>query len=350
MVSELTLSLPNESAQSLQASIAEAFNRPEAVEKIVRIGATVAQEMQGKALLAVVFASVIIVLYVAVRFHAFRFGVAAVVALVHDVLITVGLIALADWLGVFGDVKINLAMLAAFLTILGYSLNDTIVVFDRIRENMASLGRKSVNVDLINLSINQTLSRTLLTSLTTLMVVIVLYMFGGSVLQGLALTLIIGVVVGTYSSVFIASPVLLDWPRYFACEARVPGVVRLWGLVMAVGGPVLAAFGAVGCVVGLVRGEMLSAGVYALVWMVPGALGFVVGQGLRHGRRLAVYGLTGLAALAFARLGCLALLGWYGLELGTVSQVIGLLAIWAFAYLPPLVSAWRHMDAFRKGG
>jgi len=350
VVSELTLSLPSESAQAVQASIAEAFNRPEAVEKIVRIGATVAQEMQGKALLAIVFASVIIVLYVAVRFHAFRFGVAAVVALAHDVLITVGLIALADWLGVFGDVKINLAMLAAFLTILGYSLNDTIVVFDRIRENMASLGRKAVNADLINLSINQTLSRTLLTSLTTLMVVVVLYIFGGSVLQGLALTLIIGVVVGTYSSVFIASPVLLDWPRYFACEPRVPGVVRLWGLLMAVGGPVLAAFGAVGCVVELVRGEMLSAGVYALVWMVPGALGFVVGQGLRHGRRLAVYGLTGLAALAFACLACLAQLGWYGLELGTVSQVIGLLAIWAFAYLPPLVSAWRHMDAFRKGG
>jgi len=110
-----------------------------------------------------------------------------------------------------GDVKISLATLAAFLTIMGYSLNDTIVVFDRIRENMANLGRKVVDADLIDLSINQTLSRTILTSMTTLMVVVVLYLVGGPVLQGLAFTLIIGVVVGTYSSMFIASPILLDW-------------------------------------------------------------------------------------------------------------------------------------------
>ncbi|MHC4788238.1 MAG: protein translocase subunit SecD, partial [Planctomycetota bacterium] len=210
-VTELTLSLPRDRAAEGQALLERTFADPRPVQKIVRIGSTVAEEMQGRALLAVVCASIIIVLYVAVRFHAFRFGVAAVIALVHDILITAGLIALADWSGALGDVKIGLATLAAFLTILGYSLNDTIVVFDRIRENMAKLGRKRVSAELIDLSINQTLSRTILTSVTTLAVVAVLYWLGGSVLKGLALTLIIGVVVGTYSSMFIASPILLDW-------------------------------------------------------------------------------------------------------------------------------------------
>jgi len=211
LVSELTLQMPRDRAAEIQGRIGQALAEPRAVDKVVSIGPTVAEEMQGRALLAVIFASVIIVLYVAVRFHAFRFGIAAVIALAHDILITAGLVALADWSGVMGDVKISLATLAAFLTIMGYSLNDTIVVFDRIRENMANLGRKVVDADLIDLSINQTLSRTILTSMTTLMVVVVLYLVGGPVLQGLAFTLIIGVVVGTYSSMFIASPILLDW-------------------------------------------------------------------------------------------------------------------------------------------
>ncbi len=211
LVSEFTLSMPGEQAAEMQEKLRESFSEPRAVQKIVSIGSTVAKEMQGRAVLAVVFASVVIVLYVAVRFHAFRFGVAAIVALVHDVLITAGLLALADWSGVMGDVKFSLATLAAFMTILGYSLNDTIVVFDRIRENMVKMGRKVVDAELIDMSINQTLSRTILTSLTTLVVVVVLYLMGGAVLQGLALTLIIGVIVGTYSSMFIASPVLLDW-------------------------------------------------------------------------------------------------------------------------------------------
>jgi preprotein translocase SecF subunit len=210
-VSELRLALPEGKADEIAARIGDSFGEAQVVQKIVSIGAVVAEELQGRALLAVIFASVIIVLYVAARFHALRFGVAAVIALVHDVLITAGLIALADWSGVLGDVKINLAMLAAFLTILGYSLNDTIVVFDRIRENMGILGRDRVSPDLVNMSINQTLSRTVLTSMTTLMVVVVLYALGGPVLRGLALTLIFGVIVGTYSSMFIASPVLLDW-------------------------------------------------------------------------------------------------------------------------------------------
>lgn len=227
LVTDLTLRLPADKAGEIQSRLQQSFAEPQPVQKIVRIGSTVAEEMQGRALLAVVFASVIIVLYVAVRFHAFRFGVAAVIALVHDLLITAGLIALADWSGVMGDVKISLASLAAFLTILGYSLNDTIVVFDRIRENMVNMGRKTIGPELINMSINQTLSRTVLTSLTTLAVVVVLYLLGGTVLQGLALTLIIGVVVGTYSSMFIASPVLLDWAELTGGTRRTLRVVFL---------------------------------------------------------------------------------------------------------------------------
>ncbi|MFO7959151.1 MAG: protein translocase subunit SecD [Candidatus Brocadiia bacterium] len=211
VVEEVELLVPAGKVEAMEEQLGASFGEPQPVQRILSIGAEVAEELQGRALLAVIFASVIIVLYVAARFHAFRFGVAAVIALVHDVLITAGLIALADWSGVMGDVKINLAMLAAFLTILGYSLNDTIVVFDRIRENMGLLGRNKVSPDLVNLSINQTLSRTVLTSMTTLMVVVVLYLLAGPALRGLALTLIFGVVVGTYSSMFIASPVLLDW-------------------------------------------------------------------------------------------------------------------------------------------
>ena len=209
--SSVTLLVPAQKKDQIQAMVKRSFAEPRPIEKIVSIGSVVAKEMQANALLAVMCASAIIVLYVAVRFHAVKFGVAAVIALIHDMLVTLGLIALADWSGVLGDVKINLAMLAAFLTILGYSLNDTIVVFDRIRENMIAMGRKDVDAQVVDTSVNQTLSRTILTSLTTLMVVVVLYFLGGPVLQGLAFTLMVGVVVGTYSSVFIASPILLDW-------------------------------------------------------------------------------------------------------------------------------------------
>jgi len=210
-VTDVILSLPADRAEQIEKQIQAAFSQPEPVQEIQSIGSAVAKEMQGRALLAVVFASVIIIFYVAVRFHAFRFGVAAVIALVHDISITAGVVALADWCGLFGNVKINLASLAAFLTILGYSLNDTIVVFDRIRENLGKAGRKRVDESTIDQSINQTLSRTLLTSLTTLAVVVVLYFMGGPVLQALAFPLMVGVVVGTYSSVFIASPIVLDW-------------------------------------------------------------------------------------------------------------------------------------------
>jgi SecD/SecF fusion protein len=141
------------------------------------------------------------------------YGLAAVVALIHDVMIVLGAIALSYWLaGVLGflqiqEFKISLPVVAAILTIIGYSLNDTIVVFDRVRE----VKGKSPNLtaDILNTSLNQTLSRTLLTSFTTFLVVTILYIFGGAGIHDFAYCLVIGVVVGTYSSIYIASPVLL---------------------------------------------------------------------------------------------------------------------------------------------
>ncbi len=208
---QIELSLPEDRAEAMMNAAVSSFSDASPVSQTTSIGSVVAGEMQGRALLAIICASIIIVIYVGIRFHAVKFGVAAVIALLHDVAITAGIIALADMTGIFGDVKINLPMLAAFLTIIGYSLNDTIVVFDRIRENTVQQGKKMLSADIIDLSINQTLSRTVLTSFTTLTVVLILYIFGGVALQGLAFTLIIGVAVGTYSSIFIASPILLDW-------------------------------------------------------------------------------------------------------------------------------------------
>jgi SecD/SecF fusion protein len=177
------------------------------------IGQQVAGEMQGRAIGAMVVSLLFIVGYIWIRFQRIVFGLAAVVALVHDVLITFGAIAVSAWLAnIFGflmidDFKISLAVVAAFLTIIGYSLNDTIVVFDRIREVR---GRSpDLTANMINKSINQTLSRTLLTSLTTLLVVMILFILGGEGIHTFAYCLVVGVLVGTYSSVFVASPVLL---------------------------------------------------------------------------------------------------------------------------------------------
>jgi len=177
--------------------------------------------MVNLALWAVVLSMGAVVFYIWFRFGKAKFGLAAVLALVHDVLFVLGAIALADAAGAtrvgallgLGGVKINLPVIAGLLTIIGYSLNDTIVVFDRIRENMGK--RRELRPDLINASINQTLSRTLLTSLTTLIVVFTLYVAGGARIHGFAFTLLVGIVVGTYSSIFIASPILI-WKDVWA--------------------------------------------------------------------------------------------------------------------------------------
>ncbi len=178
-----------------------------------KIGGAVAGKMKQMAIAALLTSLIGIVGYIWFRFQKVAFGLAAVVALVHDVAITLGAIALSYWLaGVFGfllidNFKISLPVVAAFLTIIGYSLNDTIVVFDRIREVKGK--SPDLTGEMINKSINQTLNRTLLTSITTLLVVLILYTLGGQGIHSFAYCLLIGVLVGTYSSVFVASPFLL---------------------------------------------------------------------------------------------------------------------------------------------
>ena len=154
-----------------------------------------------------------ILIYVAFRFD-FKGGVAAVIALIHDVIVTLGAISLTNR-------EMSLPVLAALLTIVGYSINDTIVVFDRIRENRGRVLRKGQTIaEVFNTAMNQTLSRTMLTSLTVFLTVLVLYMFGGEVLRDFAFALLVGVITGTYSSVFVAVPIVVDWEHWLTRRER----------------------------------------------------------------------------------------------------------------------------------
>jgi preprotein translocase subunit SecF len=167
------------------------------------VGPKIGAELQQKAALAILFSFALTLIYLAIRFEL-RFGLAAVIATLHDILITLGFLAVFR-------VEIALPTVAAILTIVGYSLNDTIVVFDRVRENLGKKGaRKLKQVDLINRSINETLPRTVLTSGTTLVVLLSLLLVGPVIIRDFALVLILGVVIGTYSSIFVASPALVE--------------------------------------------------------------------------------------------------------------------------------------------
>jgi preprotein translocase subunit SecF len=165
------------------------------------VGPKVGSELQRKAAIAILMSFALTLVYLAFRFE-WRFGIAAIVATFHDIIITFGFISLFN-------IEITLATVAAILTILGYSLNDTIVVFDRIRENLKKR-RKDRYEDVVNSSINETLPRTVLTSGTTLVTLLALFILGGAVVRPFALVLILGIVIGTYSSIFVASPVLLE--------------------------------------------------------------------------------------------------------------------------------------------
>ncbi len=191
----------------------EEFNQKAYFPTTSKVGGQIAGQTQLQALAAIIASLLGIIAYVWIRFQNVAFGLAAVIALVHDVLIVLGAIALSHWLaGAFSflgvdEFKISLEIVAALLTVIGYSLNDTIVVFDRIREVRGK--RQEITAEMINTSISQTLSRTILTSVTTFIVVFILYWFGGDAIHGFAFALVIGVLVGTYSSIFIASPALL---------------------------------------------------------------------------------------------------------------------------------------------
>jgi len=201
-----------DAAEEMKAVLVEGL--PDSTVEMRReesVGPKIGGELKTAAMNSVVAALVLIVLYITVRF-VFRYGIAAIIALIHDVLITLGIFSLLDK-------EITLSIIAAFLTIIGYSLNDTIVVFDRIRENMKLRRRESYR-EVINRSINETLSRTIVTSLTTLFVAGCLYALGGAVIHDFAFALCFGVIVGTYSSIFIASPVLVWWNQRYIADPR----------------------------------------------------------------------------------------------------------------------------------
>jgi preprotein translocase subunit SecF len=172
------------------------------IERVEMVGPKVGKDLRMKALLSILYAIIGIVIYISWRFE-FQYAIAAIIALIHDVLITMGAFSVLDK-------EFTLVIVAAFLTIIGYSLNDTIVVFDRIRENTRRKSKESLS-NAINTSINQTLSRTLLTSGTTLLVVVALFFLGGEIIHDFSFALLVGVVVGTYSSIFIASVFLIFW-------------------------------------------------------------------------------------------------------------------------------------------
>jgi len=172
------------------------------VERVEMVGPKVGKDLRQKALLSIVYAIIGIVIYISWRFE-FQYAIAAIIALIHDVLITMGAFSVLDK-------EFTLVLVAAFLTIIGYSLNDTIVIFDRIRENTRRKSKEPLS-DIINTSINQTLSRTLLTSGTTLLVVAALFFLGGEIIHDFSFALLVGVVIGTYSSIFIASVFLVYW-------------------------------------------------------------------------------------------------------------------------------------------
>ena len=189
----------------IEDSLAAAFGKDGfEVRRVEVVGPKVGKDLTQKGILAVVFSWIAMLIYIAWRFE-FRFAVGGILALVHDTIITVGVLSLLR-------MEFSLVIVAALLTIIGYSINDTIVIYDRIRENM----RKNVRQELaqvVNASINQTLSRTILTVLTVVLVLASILLFGGAVIFDFAFAILVGVLVGTYSSVFIASPIVLAWER-----------------------------------------------------------------------------------------------------------------------------------------
>ncbi len=204
---------PEEVSKRVESGLREAGLPGFEVRRLEFVGPQVGRDLQWQAVQAVLFGMAGILVYTAIRFD-FKGGVAAILALAHDVLVSLGALSLTNR-------EMSLPVLAALLTIVGYSINDTIVVYDRIREHRGRGIRKGETLpDVINAAINQTLSRTVLTSLTVFLVVAVLYAFGGEVLRDFAFVLLVGVVTGTYSSVFVAAPIIVDWEAWSQARQR----------------------------------------------------------------------------------------------------------------------------------
>ncbi len=210
---EVLISLPEQRDESsldagrsrIVGALQAHYDNPFVVRDVAVVGPTVGKQLEKQALLATLYSMAGMLVYLWIRFELI-YGVAAVVACFHDTLITVGFFALTNQ-------EISLTVIAAILTLVGYSMNDTIVVFDRIRENLR-LSRRESLPDVVNRSINQTLSRTVLTSGLTFLTVLSLYIFGGQVLRGFSFALVVGIIIGTYSSIAIAAPMLVAWQEW----------------------------------------------------------------------------------------------------------------------------------------
>ncbi len=216
---EMLISLPEQQDESAldqgRKQIVDAlqanYSNPGKVLNVDVVGPTVGKQLENKALLATLYSMAGMLVYLWFRFQLI-YGVAAVVACFHDTLITVGAFALTNQ-------EISLTVIAAILTLVGYSMNDTIVVFDRIRENLR-LSRRESLPDVVNRSINQTLSRTVLTSGLTFLTVLSLYIFGGQVLRGFSFALVVGILIGTYSSIAVAAPMLVAWQEWRSKQGK----------------------------------------------------------------------------------------------------------------------------------
>jgi preprotein translocase subunit SecF len=197
---------------TIKAALAKQFgDKAFEIRRVEMVGPKVGKDLRTKGILAAIFAMIAMLIYISFRFD-FRFAVGAVVAVFHDVIVTIGVLSLLN-------IEFSILILAAILTIVGYSINDTIVVYDRIRENTPKMRREPFE-KILNVTVNETLSRTILTGMSTLMVLIVLFFMGGGVIHDFTLTLIVGIIFGTYSSVYIASVTVLVWENKFPKKKR----------------------------------------------------------------------------------------------------------------------------------
>jgi preprotein translocase subunit SecF len=200
-------------AKSMQASLQERFkDKGLEIRRVEVVGPRVGKDLKTKAMWAVGLAFLGILIYVAFRFHEFAYGLGGIVALFHDVIVTFGAVSIFN-------IEFSLNVLAVILTIIGFSINDTIVIFDRVRENVKKIRKENI-VTIFNISINETLERTILTTGTVMMVVLILFFSAGEVIHDFTIALIVGLITGTYSTVYIASPVVLFWDQHVTKKRR----------------------------------------------------------------------------------------------------------------------------------